>query len=228
MSHRVGQAQLRNRFQLWRIATSRQYNIRVPRHLTMHICGTKDLLPMPPIWIRRLLACGSSSAASGGLQRQHTSPAKLAQSTAQSLQPGGARLWHVLYNLGNGTATKVVPVESRVSTAAAEQHDHRPQAAGARKAVVKQLSGVNTQLYLMLAHMTQQRELFHAYRVWRRFAEIARALRELQARQVRVIHAMESTAMSVVSTQRVLFGSWKQWARRRRHHKDIMSVSGAT
>lgn len=199
---------LRYRFRIWRIATTRQYNIRVPQHLTMAARGAEGLLPMPRVWIRRLEGVGFSLL----------------------------RNWNVLFDLGdgNGTQTSVVsdlqaPQQQVVGTVAesAEQRRRRRRRMPTLITVAPHQSfcGVNVKLYVMLHRLTEQRDKFHAYRLWRAFAEIARHYRRLQVQQIKAIHALEAFSNSSSSTRRVLFADWRRWALHRHHQRTIVQES---
>ncbi|CUG84843.1 Hypothetical protein, putative [Bodo saltans] len=236
---------LRYRFRVWRIASTRQYNIRVPRHLTIAVRGEEGLLPIPKMWARCIGSSSSRSRTSGGGATSGTTT--IAQ-------------WNVLHDLGDGRgvqcttvtrlpkvvddcridkrAHRLLPTHNRITTTSSFQsgsskdkrNRHRDLPTTARPSPLplrQDFCGANVQLYFILQRLTEQRNKFIAYRLWRAFAEVAKHYRQQQVRQIKAVHVLAAHLNPTASSnnlmsRRVWFVEWKRWAQHRHHQRNIV------
>jgi hypothetical protein len=218
---------LRYRFRVWRIACTRQYNIRVPRHLTVAARGEEGLLPLPKMWVRCM---GSSSRRAAG----------------------GSAQWNVLHDLGNGRGvhcTTVTRFPAMIDDGRRDKqrhhHHHRllptsnrvpqnksEQCRAAPLSIRHEFSGANVQLYCILHGITEQRQVFLAYRLWRAFTDVAKHYRQQQVRQIKAVQVLAgqlnpTSSSNSLMSRRVWFVEWRRWAQQRHHQRNIVQSQRA-
>lgn len=208
---------MQSRFRCWRIAAMRQFNIRIPRSLTLAARGVQDLSPSPKAWIRCVRRLAISDAAdSAAVFPVHSPPLfatqrRLPASPSVHLSvPATAKAYTVFYQLSDvGGVKSVTVVEERLPLCATS---------GAPTAILTCSSRLKR--YFLLNEVQRARETSFVFRVWRRFAEISSQYRCQQERQLRAVMNLfdgHRGGSSDHTVMRVIFAGWKRFAISRQH-----------